>query len=950
MELSKPVIDYLASRANEESLYQQLVKQKGAATRLEEEIVEVGRNKCVPFVNTGCKRANCVYDLSTVEEQYAEKFDVTEVFRPAASFDCYYCDAKIYFRDFLSCQALLENTDKLFQSPSLNETPNPHLADASEIKTGSQEELKSPLGPRHNERKIKILLNASPSTSAGAPDSARLQLGLRKSQTKSELSKKKIPSVKEFDLVQAKIFREKVSGSEGESLYRGVKQEEYCFADEHQPIPDFRDIKKYLQNCSESPVLHLALLNFWRARLCQDRGLLMNLGIYEAKEASHGSLGCQPLDRFSAEIGLVFDHSSFAKTSVLIFHNKEFFLFEYDASESKLYLVLERSPNSTATQPVTLQKKLDLAKTFIGALDLGVFGGRLKNLALFPLITKQVTPKQGCWIYPHILARYFPELQEPIAELTDWLILKLLLVTVPSKPRQMIPERVFMETIIELEASSGQQKSDTTGADGSRKKIDSFPVSPINRFGDSMKIPHQKIVHEDSLDEEEFRKMFGEEEGRASSHRDPKRVLKNGKELRSNLKEDPKASPAGQPKKSAFKIVRIATETPPQKQADQDDPLPGINSNRKDYELEDLKRLLLFYYSNDKDRFKILSKKCEASHGAGFLAKLGIREIDSAEQKRTSIESKPGRGSLMLSPALGPSGLAQSTFSGSRTTKSQVLPPLRKGSGSTAELPKATNSQHNSPQMPAIHRADHPDKKKHREAFAIDLKNQKTALPQASFDRVARLMEASHLKDIEEDRHELKSSWFLFSLTFFSDLVEDFSSNPLTIRYGKVEHHTATHKLFKFGTIFNSYDSVVVPLCEEIKGVDLFRVIVIENKLQQVIIYDPSSNRYASHSVKFAKAVLDYIKKENKFRTGITLDMQQFSIRDESPVNQASFPPTSSGFVCLYLIEQVFKGKSHPLAFPEQSALERFKFAVQNRLLFDGGKPTSPQLGPNLDR
>lgn len=165
----------------------------------------------------------------------------------------------------------------------------------------------------------------------------------------------------------------------------------------------------------------------------------------------------------------------------------------------------------------------------------------------------------------------------------------------------------------------------------------------------------------------------------------------------------------------------------------------------------------------------------------------------------------------------------------------------------------------------------------------------------------------------------------MFKTDFYRELVDDITSANPSIRYKRVEPYTK--KFVGAGhTIFESYQRVVVPICEVFEGCERFRTVIVDNKEHKLIYFDPMHKGYSEkdfkvkHS-KYIKAVGDYIKKELKERANQVIDLKQYMMV-EAPSPQLS-KLEETGIWTLFFIHQTMKGGQEPDYADEQLRIFR---------------------------
>jgi hypothetical protein len=94
--------------------YEWFIGTVGLIDDLPDEIRDVGIKHAIPFINTGCKLPCCVYDISTLHELYIAEYDVQDEFKEDLQINCFYCEQKIFYKDFFTCETMVQDVEKLF--------------------------------------------------------------------------------------------------------------------------------------------------------------------------------------------------------------------------------------------------------------------------------------------------------------------------------------------------------------------------------------------------------------------------------------------------------------------------------------------------------------------------------------------------------------------------------------------------------------------------------------------------------------------------------------------------------------------------------------------------------------------------------------------------------------------------------------------------------------------
>ena len=931
-ETSSKISGYLRNnRSNESSLYTRQVEKYGKPSSLQEKIIQVGYQNCEPFMNTSCRSNNCVYDISELEELYQQKYGNRDTVSSKDLLDCRICNFTIKFSEFYSSEQLVDDIEDLF----LNILGDGQYGDlpSGSLRVLDQEE---PINQKETSlfekipiREISQILNQSDEMVA---------------TLKMKISLIKTPSIDEFTPQKIEKIIDLISKTSENQLKIKIK-EKFCFGDELDSPLTTTELKNFIQNSKSSLNIHKILLNYWRVRLCKDKGLLMSAWMYEMDKHISG-YSSDNQDR------MIMKNNDYPFIIFIIIQDSKPFIFEYDKQTNALKLI-----NIISNREPDMHKRTDIKSAFelFDRFNETIMDGEVsyshKSKELY-----QVSCKDSSLIYiPYIIDKFFTSHSIPFDKNLDdigkWIIYTFIRdddishgIMTKKNSKEI---NGFSEKIIDIENGIIVGKICQNEGDHESKTpvgLSRLGISPINKLqkleGDVQTRKRNLVIADSSMELSEFEKIFGEaEEGFDMKGKAGNTIAKKKESPKIDESPGEKESPN---KKSPFRIMRKLQEKPKESKVGFlfSEPVKQPTPVQDGKKSEDIKQLLNFYYIHDKERFRHLSSKFEETQGKVNVFAVKEEYKNSPDSRKSPI--------LVKDKLSSPSDLnimnARPSTKADSLSKSQNLPLISnkftpKGESSKisiefeSHLTQKMRTSEISPLMQL-----NPKKPKRRESImkeqGIEKLNENcrvsfgSKVPPQIFESAMRSMERRLLGEREAGKSDTNTGWHLFGLSFFANLIEDIRDESYTIRYNRIEHMTDTHRMALYGTIFTAYDLVVIPMHEEIDGVDYYRVIIVENKSRRIVLLDPatkhkqgskhmnrsSSNADTAVSNKFTNAIFDYVRKETKHRTGVPVDAHDYSMHVESLYDEYQGVKEMSSVLCLHYIEQYMKGKSFPIS------------------------------------
>ena len=919
------------------------MKKNGKPTVLPEEIYEVGYDNFVPYINSSCKKNNCIYDLGHLHEQYSETFDITDDFRHYAAFSCHFCDRRIKYGEFFTCEELLEDVDSLFKKdeqvgsvrrsstkkvkrntkakePSkllkvAKKKPKAVLEPESEHE--SREESADPLPAKeamkpsikvislHKPQKQDKLLPNKPAHPAQLPEeppkpaqasrttgnkkpqpvtATRLSLIFDWSVQKFLLNAKDIPQLQDFSSQQAKAFLRSCAQAKDTSI-SFIQQSAFVFLEEIGHLPTPTEVRQFAATAVLSKSLHLILLNYWRARLSQDTGLLMSAWMYELVK----SPGMPPLymssDKLVSDKNMVTHNGDFPFIFILVVINDEAFLLEYSKeAKSLLYVAFSDSPGSSDNprdELVMQEFESIVHKIFDGELKVET---RLKVSSIDPSVSPSVA------LHKHIFWRFFPQFAKASFHMTEviaWLLEQLLHIKTRRAPN--LPELEVPELI---------KPAAREPAGGVAKAHPKDPRTPVKiLIKEQTTTSKKQLAEQDHLKTDDVRKPIAVCAA-AGTQRQPSQLKLSSPQVKAPLRDSPKAA--------------------------------GSESKLKKY--DDVKKLLWFYFEHDKKRYQYLLQKVEEINSPEVSRYIGL---DRLEHRRELIGKKPNHSHNEL-PRLddtasdarsrdGEPGLDKKRHAhfhlkqnsdqlhsrdGRLPNKSSVLPRIDSSSKVNQSAAFLSRPTSNHKRRPGVQRS----------LISLKSPGQPQTLP--SSPKAERFSSSRDVSEAEFNgllKKLCKEDSFCFPTSFYDELVSSEASSGIT--HARVAHFT--HGATGPGvSIFEAYPTVVVPICEETAGERFFRVILIDNKLQRFELFDPAPQHPKQQlaNKRAGRRVADYVQQELRARSGRGASAHEYAAVDsEGPKDSR---PNVSGLWSLCFVSQKLKG--HTVPSFASGELERF--------------------------
>ncbi len=919
-------------KLNDSEAYKAFLKKNGKPTVLPEEIYEVGYDNFVPFINSSCKKNNCIYDLGHLHEQYSETFDTTDDFRHYAAFSCHFCDKRIKYGEFFTCEELLEDIDSLFkkdeQAASVRRSSTKKVKRSSKTKEptkplrvvkkkttvivhpepeaepDSREESVQPVPAKettkpsikvislHKPHKQEKLQPKKPVHSLHPPEeppkpehrkqqpvtATRLSLILHWSVQKSLLKSKPIPLLQDFSSQQAQAVLRSCAQAKDSNIIL-VPQTAFVFFDEIGQMPTPSEVRQFAATSVLSKSLHLVLLNYWRARLCQDTGLLMSAWMYELVK----SPGMPPLymcsDKLVTDKNLVTHNGDFPFILILVVINDEAFLLDYSKqTKSLLYVAFSDSPGSTD------KARDDLVLQEFESIVLKIFDGELKVEARNKV--SSIDPSVSPWValHKHLFERFFPQFAQATFNMTEvlaWLLEQLLL----AKTRRPL-------NLPDLEIPERAKPAAREPASGGVKATPKDPKTPAK-----LAIKEQVTTAKKPLPDQDHLKTDD---------------VKPSVAVRA-VQRTP-----SQPKLASPQLKPLAKDSP-----------KGASSHPTLKKYDDVKKLLWFYFEHDKKRYQYLLKKVDEISSPEVSRYLGVDKLESLASK--DLIGKKSNYPPRLDDTLSDSHHKDPEPSFEQRHK----PPLHLKQNSD-QLHSALNRPDNSRLLPRIDSssrinqsaaflsrpASNHKRRPGVQRSLVSLKSPGKLLSRPPSPRAGQPSTASDLTEADFNRLLKKlcrEGCFCFPTSFYDELVSTEASH--SINHARVAHYTNA-AVRQGSSIFEAFPVVVVPLCEESAGESFFRVIVIDNKLQRLELFDPSNRPLKEQLLlkRAAKRVADYIQQELRARTGRAAAPREYAVvESEGPKDPRA---NASGLWSLYFVSQKLKGQSVSSFSP--SELERF--------------------------
>src|SRR3990167_638173 len=329
-----------------EDKYTHFIGKQGPVVELPEEIQAVGVRNAIPYINSNCRLNFCVYDISTLHEIYAQEFDVTDEFRLQEGFPCFYCDNHIKYKDFFTCESMIQDLEKHFgrkgrrglsssmskqglrsrgsqgnssldQSLSLVKRLSKRDSNYDQLKSGIRLEkvdesveqdswAPAPFQPEPDDAPVENSEDGpwSPIPKATAlqyrnsaafidgsavskfiprrKSSAKLSSLLDWKEYKHRLAEIELPDLAKFDLVEAQQMKQTLSS--GRELTWSVDQKVSNWLNN---VPTSKDLNHYVSSSKLSPRLYELLTFYLKCRLCKSETKLGFFWHFEKDQSNH---------------------------------------------------------------------------------------------------------------------------------------------------------------------------------------------------------------------------------------------------------------------------------------------------------------------------------------------------------------------------------------------------------------------------------------------------------------------------------------------------------------------------------------------------------------------------------------------------------------------------------------------------------------------------------------
>lgn len=645
--MTDPFLEALQTFCSEEA-YAKIKKKIGKPDHLPEDFLDLPFENFVPFVNKQCKTSWCVYDLSQLHEQYGQTFDLSDEFKAQAAFQCHYCDTKIQYGDFVTAEKLNDFVESLYKKQMrkreefLKKSKKKGLLSGLLKKKGSSKKDKKSvqinLDPSSSDRPPSILktskppgppsLNSlsdkadrtpngsssiksksKPSRRASRNLNQRISLILTWKDTKANLANRDLPNLSDFDPKEARMLVEKFLSTSPENI-KIRRQTEVGIGSLVEEMPSYSEYVELFKYQTVPRKLHLILLAFWKARLCKDKNKLMSAWRYELMKPAGVIPYYQCAERIVQDRNIVLHNADYSSIVFLLGVDENNYILEYKKSTSKLKFInitgsqeKERTKDEIKVLQKTIEQHFDLVNSTIFDSEFETSKVGRDDISY--------SCEASFFAHRYLIEKFLNLKGTPcefIYELCCWIIFKL---------------KLFKE--IDPENDSPSPRHSVNKFKFSHRKS-SFSIQKLPSSLQSPSLKMKNRIPKGSIKTVDVKRGSNKEN----------LLLKSAFPARLSEIGDGRAK-SGSIRKSKFGPIKADSRgSSPSKSVLS--PKKSIQVNKfvlqeddKDHlrKYDNIKKLLWFYYNQDKSRYEILLGKCKRLEEKGIIEYLGIDKLES---------------------------------------------------------------------------------------------------------------------------------------------------------------------------------------------------------------------------------------------------------------------------------------------------------------------------------
>ena len=973
-------LEAMATRASEEK-YKEFVKKNGRPTHLTEEMILVGLQHFVPFFNSRCARDICIYDLGQIETLYSQKYDVSDEFKHDGDLECHYCDEVILFDDFYTSQVLTDEVEELFHKFTASKIAN----DARGVGTPSAKRKKPQNGEASSPKKtiLSLLPNIESKTDVAKFMGGFLSRQVKRksgqiidsSAMKLKLMNYEVPDFRVKSTARAAQFADDVVRLKGAPL-RQTHLEHFCLGELLETMPSAFDLQDFFTGRLTPLSVQSLLLAYWRVRLCKEKGRLLSVWMYDVTrrfEQPYLRL-CEPL---AIDSRVIYSGQPVETPYLnLIFRiDKQYHLVELNTAAGELvYINFISSKDSNSLTSADVSRISDAAfhyfekvnKDFLND-DLDIHSRRIENVRVD-------CPKQFAFNH-FVMDKYFSadvKLLSQVETVVHQVIMDLkvlvrnedrpeLSISVLNSERDEIAKSTKGPLMSPVNSSAGQSLKSRAGSSQqieTQAKSTRYLAVHHPRASSISKEPSVAYSHSSfkrKIDEETKKDSFqiGQKGSKVPERKDKRVIHIKRPSLTSTLQlEDsltlpkpavvkPDSPPVKKPPqlKSAKPQKLFAAPVKPRAEA-----IIKVSKNNKipdaalssyesreqpaedKHQIEDIKKLLNFYFAHDRSRYKYLVSKCQSNFGAAFLqninlsgkSKLSISRDELLGNER-KLRFKDGS-KLNRRESIDSNGVLETQESPGKALKIRHKPTgsldsqwyMGNSLPKLAPAPPSTLQRKNSIFRKGSSEMNNPAKSLSEPKPATLGSN--LVLEPGKEVREAHFNAALQLLDKQSSDGKTPSppNTFVLPTNFFGELVEDMNQEIFAIRHKRVLHFTQAYSSGG-STVFDKFKRVVIPIVQEVEGVACYAAIVVESKGLEVKMFDPIANKNRQKLTKnYTRSIVKYISKEVELRTKESLDKKLIKVSElPSPRDKSTI---ESGNWVLFFAGRLLGG-NYPLSY-----------------------------------